>query len=307
MSPSGEKNRKTLLVLAALVGLPVLLLAIRFSLMRSAPKQEATETAQAPSSSQQSPASEQAEKTQSGNVSGDSSTKPQDSSSSQTALESSASPAQTQAPMQAQPPQPPRTSQQAAAPAVPQIVEPQGCVTLAFKHKKATGHTDEESCSQHKNLIRLPHANPTSVCVRVNKTPVRFQTVAGKPNEILLGAIAGPKSEITAQYCFGKASCADLKKDCVIPKDEFMDAIGASDDKLAQAGRWDAEGAGKDADVNAHLDAEMKRELDNLDRQVRGENGVFSDWIAGTPAISCEGKKDLLAKTTGKGAEKGAQ
>ncbi|MCM2322936.1 MAG: hypothetical protein NDJ90_06705 [Oligoflexia bacterium] len=282
MSLSGDKNRKTLLLLAALIGLPALLFLVRFGL-KSPESKKAEPQTETPSEAVTEIAKPETQK----EIAPAPITVPKEGESRKTVP---AVPTTPGAPLPTTPGLPPSQAK-VPAPVVTEAAPPQGCVTLVFHHKKQTGHTDEEACSQHKNLIKLPHANPTSLCVRVNKTPVRFQQIAGKPNEILVAAIAGPRSEITARYCFGKATC---QEDCTIPKDEFMDAIGGSDsDKLAGAGQWD--NGAKEADVNAHLDAEMKRELDNLDRHVRGDNGVFNGWLSGAPAAAC-GTKPVLVK-----------
>src|SRR5207245_943996 len=97
--------------------------------------------------------------------------------------------------------------------------------TMSFHHKTLASHPNEESCSHHKNLIRIknPGFTSKSLCIRVNNTPVHFSAVKGKKNEFIIGPIAGPNAKITARYCVGKMKCSE---DCTIPKDEFMDAIG---------------------------------------------------------------------------------
>jgi len=167
--------------------------------------------------------------------------------------------------------------------------EPEGCVTFAYRHKKASGHTSDDACSHHKNLIQLKHVavNPSTVCVRVNKRPVAFQTVKGHADQILIGAVAGPNTDITVRYCLGKTKCSE---DCAIPKDEFLSAIGGSEieggGKVAQ---WDPAEAEKEADVNGHLDKDIKNELERLD-EARPDSrmaAVFQDWIAGQETAAC--------------------
>lgn len=161
-----------------------------------------------------------------------------------------------------------------------------GCVTVSFAHKKAPGHTSDESCTRHKNLVRIKHTAPTSVCIRVNKTPVKYEKVAGKPNEFIIGAVAGPKAEITATYCVGNAAC---KENCVIPKDDFLSAIGGEDkDGRAPAvAQWDAEDKhAKDTDVYGNLDESTRRELDHLD-QAEETAQLFQDWIRGAELPAC--------------------
>lgn len=183
-----------------------------------------------------------------------------------------------------------KQAQIAEAPAAPPVPT-QGCYTVTFHHKKTSGHSNEEACTQHKNLIRIPHPNPASICVRMNKVPVAFELVKGKTNELVVGAIAGPKAEITARYCVGHSTCAE---DCKIPKDDFMDAIGAGGEMAAPArvAQWDpADKADKDSDVNGHLDAEMKRELDKLDEApAQAATEIFKDWLTSSESPACGSK-----------------
>ncbi len=178
-------------------------------------------------------------------------------------------------------------AQTAQVAAVPK--EPEGCVTFAYRHKKSSGHTSDDACSHHKNLIRLKHVvvNPSTVCVRVNKRPVAFQTVKGHADQILIGAVAGPSTDITVRYCLGKTKCSE---DCAVPKDEFLSAIGGSEieggGKIAQ---WDPADVEKEADVNGNLDKDIKNELERLD-EARPDSrmaAVFQDWIAGQEAAAC--------------------
>lgn len=176
--------------------------------------------------------------------------------------------------------------------AVPKPVDT--CVTVAFRHKALPGHSDEEACSSHKNHIKLPHENikQDSLCVRVNGTPVHYVSVKGHSDEIVIGAIAGPKAKVTVKYCVGKATCAQVE-DCSIPKDEFMEAIGGNEgneSKNARLGQWDpAHPSEKEADVLAKLDGDVKRELaTNDDLNGRSNKGeIFKDWISEDPTPAC--------------------
>ena len=99
-------------------------------------------------------------------------------------------------------------------------------------------HGDEESCSHHKNMLKLTQPadlrmNAASVCVRVNGTPVHYLTVKGHADELLFGSVAGPKSKVTVRYCTGKAQGC-TKEDCTVPKDEFMEAIGGAEGDTAR-------------------------------------------------------------------------
>lgn len=166
------------------------------------------------------------------------------------------------------------------------------CFVVAYHHKPLPSHSSDEACSHHRNLIRLKHAgiNSPSLCIRVNGTPVKFQRVEGHPDQVLIGAVAGPKSVITARYCIGKVRC---NEDCTIPKDEFMDAIGGSDDDSGApaVAQWDADDTDEKetAEQTAKLTSELKRELASGDPEASGDGTyIFQDWL-GEPeaAFAC--------------------
>jgi hypothetical protein len=145
------------------------------------------------------------------------------------------------------------------------------CITLTYKHKKTTGHDTDETCGQHRNLLKLQHEtiNKKAICAKVDGTPVRFELTKAKTPAVVIGPYAGPNSKITVQYCLGKAA---LKEDCTIPKDEFMDAIGATEDSAPTA-QWDNNE--KVDDVTKQIDGEVMRELAS-----DGDLGIFDGWIA---------------------------
>jgi hypothetical protein len=161
------------------------------------------------------------------------------------------------------------------------------CFSLTFRHKPMPSHKDEEACSQHQNMLRLPHPsgtriNAASVCIRVNGTPVRHKRSAERADEYVIGAVAGPKAVITARFCVGKASCGEP---CSIPRDEFLEALGAGDaaEGEAPAARWEAADAGEGA---ARLDAEVRKELSELEA-AGAESSVFREWVAEQDAPGC--------------------
>ena len=163
----------------------------------------------------------------------------------------------------------------------------EGCLTLSYHHKKTAGHSSEESCLNHKNLIKLKHTNANSVCVRLNKTPVAFEKVPGKADEILVAPGAGPHAEITVRYCFGKKTCPE---DCTVPKDEFMGSIGASaqNEKTAQ---WDpsekADPSKPKLNVHAKIDSDLKKDLETLDEPDSASLSTFKDWVADAENPAC--------------------
>lgn len=285
MSIQNQNNKKKALIAGAVILLlPSLAFIVRMSQQRKAAMEQTQSAETAQFGSQSSVATSEAEsvsskstpvlgrskeeKTKAGLIPGQATSNAKDSAKG--GAEATAETTQAQAPVAG------GTQAKMETPTEP----PKGCVTITYQHRKTTGHNHEEACFQHKNLIRLKHDNVNSVCVRVNGTPVPFEFNKSKTNEILVAAVAGPKAQITARYCFGKTKCDE---NCTIPKDDFMDAIGG--DKPMQVAQWDAhDTVDKDSDVNAHLDSEMKKELDRLDRV---ETTVFADWIGGSEAPAC--------------------
>ncbi len=172
------------------------------------------------------------------------------------------------------PPNAPRGAAPASqAPAA--AAAPRGsCFTLSFTHPKAPGHEDLDDCAQHRNLVRAPQAeaNPQTVCVRVDGTPVAFERT---PKGFLLGPVAGPQSTITVRYCLGKPTCIDP---CQAPRDEFMAALGANPAQRAETSLGTVE-------------QEMAHELAD-----HADLALFSGWVSGKeqPA-ECAAKTPSLA------------
>ncbi|MCC7442315.1 MAG: hypothetical protein IT285_11815 [Bdellovibrionales bacterium] len=173
----------------------------------------------------------------------------------------------------------------AAAPARPP--EPKDeCFTLTFKHQDLAAHRDGEACLHHPNLMEIPaeRLNRKSVCVRVNGTPVKHAVDRKHAGRVLIGAVAGPQSEISVRYCTGKLTC---KEDCSVPKDEFLSAIGGA----ADGGSGFAEGQG------AQDDAALEKELRALNDASGGgsDKQAFSGWLKqGKPSGAC-GTKEVAA------------
>jgi hypothetical protein len=188
---------------------------------------------------------------------------------------------------------------QVVIPAAPPAPVYDQCITVTYAHKPSGSHPDEESCSHHKNMLKIPELEGKkiadgSLCVRVNGVPVHYLTVKKRPDELIFGAVAGPKSKVTVRYCTGLAKGCAIEK-CEIPKDEFMDAIGGGDGNKGQnpkLGQWDPTGpAQKEADVMAKLDATVKRELEtNNELNGRAPAGaLYKDWIGSTETAACGG------------------
>jgi len=158
------------------------------------------------------------------------------------------------------------------------------CFSIAFRHKKLGGHASDEDCSHHKNLLRMKHKNinPAALCIRVNGRPVAFQPVKGAPSDFLISSIAGPQAKIIANYCIGKARC---NEECKVPRDEFMEAIGGSDEESPKAGKWGAGEADARDIASAKMDAEIRKEMADID----AASDVFGDWILDAETVlSCQ-------------------
>ena len=185
-----------------------------------------------------------------------------------------------------------------AKPAEPE----QSCYSLTLNHKSMPGHSDMDSCSMHRNLIRIKHAqvNLKTLCVRVDGTPVAFQVKEQTKENIALtiGPIAGPTSKITARYCVGKEACPE---ECKIPKDEFMAAIGGDDEgtgavkaPTGKMAKWDANDQESDSDVSGELEADIQKELAE-----KTELALFEGWNPMTETTACPvktGEKTLISK-----------
>lgn len=143
--------------------------------------------------------------------------------------------------------------------------------------------------------------NPTSVCVRVNGVPVAHRTLGSKsaPTGVMIGAVAGPRAEVSVRYCTERETCTD---GCKVPKDEFLSAIGGAggedeaplpkrrkrDRRIAAAG-WSENDSGFNA-----ANAAVEKEMAALDRDTQGRAGgmsVFKDWIQQSQIEGCSGRK----------------
>jgi hypothetical protein len=168
---------------------------------------------------------------------------------------------------------------------------------ITFRHKKLATHASDDECSHHRNLLKLGHEdiNASTVCIRVNGTPVRHELVSGKTDEFIIGPVAGPHDTITARFCTGKTVCTEscnYPAKEIVKHDEFLDAIGgtdsADDNKVAH---WEAADAAKTAEVNQAVDGEIKKELQNQDEAAKkiaqSKMEIFKDWINESEQPSC--------------------
>lgn len=193
------------------------------------------------------------------------------------------------------------------APTAPGVTEKEkvtpalGCLSWTFTHAKTPGHKDRESCTQHRNLVKIPaikDLNLKSLCVRVDGTPVRFETQKqGDEVALLIGAIAGPGSKITIRGCGLKATCND---DCKIPKDEFMASIGGDEEADAPSpnrkiAKWDPHQKEEAQGLSAEMDAEIQKEIADA-QNLKTFNGWNTDHPTGIDAAGVCGKMISKAK-----------
>jgi hypothetical protein len=173
-----------------------------------------------------------------------------------------------------------------------------GCFTLTFKHKPMATHSSDDECSHHRNLIKLTRTDvhSSSVCIRVNGTPVRHEAVAGKADEFIIGAVAGPKDIVTARFCVGKAKCSEgcpYPKQEAAKKDEFLEAISGGSNDDSNVAQWEATDAQKNNEVNQALDGDLKKAVEEQElasqHTAAGNSklAVFKDWISGDIALAC--------------------
>lgn len=188
-------------------------------------------------------------------------------------------------------------SKSAATPMTPMTMT-DGCFTLTFAHKAMATHASDDECSHHRNLIKLPRTDvhASSVCIRVNGTPVRHEALTGKAGEFVIGAVAGPKDVVTARFCVGKAKCSEgcpYPKQEAAKKDEFLEAISGGSNEDTGLAQWEASDAQKNGEVNQALDGDLKKAVEEQElashRTAAGNSKleIFKDWIGGEMAMAC--------------------
>ncbi|MEK7689841.1 MAG: hypothetical protein AAB425_02345, partial [Bdellovibrionota bacterium] len=155
-------------------------------------------------------------------------------------------------------------------PAVEKPVARDGCFSRSFIHAKNPDHGDGEPCLLHDNAFSISDADATtgSICAEVNGKPVAHR--ASKSNGILtvaFGPHAGPNAVVQISYC---VAGSQLARECRVQKDEFLSALGADDDRGAQAGAWDTE-----------ADAQAEKEISKWKSELKdGGANLFKGWLA---------------------------
>lgn len=165
----------------------------------------------------------------------------------------------------------------------PAVEEP-ACKIVKMKPMDGKG-------TYRKNLLIIDSiVNAKSICVKVDGTPVKFDLFQKKSNQILIGGVRGSKAEIVVRFCREKNLC---KEDCKIPRDEFMDALGASDDKVDSAARWDD---GKESDNEKQVAKQMSAFKDDIKAIEAKAMAQMSKWDAKESAAACVGTGSVAQK-----------
>ncbi|MGK5089505.1 hypothetical protein WDW86_18290, partial [Bdellovibrionota bacterium FG-2] len=127
-----------------------------------------------------------------------------------------------------------------------------GCFTAIYKHQVVSpSHRSKEECVQHRNGLKFPpqveraSLNPKSVCVKVDGKPVAYEV---SELGVAFGPLAGPRS--TVQLTFGTKG-AKCKVPCIVPRDSFLESLGASGVSGA------ANAVGDDPEIRAELGPEL--------------------------------------------------
>lgn len=143
-----------------------------------------------------------------------------------------------------------------------------------------------------KNLLVLSDTelNSKTICVKVDGTPVKFSLYQKKANQILIDGVRGAKAEIQVRYCRDKQLC---KEDCKIPRDEFMDALGATDDKDDSNARWED---GKESDSEKDVAKQMNMFKEDLKAIEAKAMSQMSKWSALDVKAACEGPGSVAQK-----------
>ncbi|MBS1985415.1 MAG: hypothetical protein JST16_14715 [Bdellovibrionales bacterium] len=175
-----------------------------------------------------------------------------------------------------------------AAPAVPAVVEKpfEGCQRVVFDSKN-------ETQKYAKNVVKLNHKlfeqkiKWESLCVRVDNVPVKFNLDKQK-HEVTLSFVKGEKAKVSLSYCVGGAPCT---QSCVVPHDEFMEALTGSED----ADDDSRLGAGWGGGMRGT--ASLSKEEQELEKQISSLSGVLGEetrkgvndaWVLNGAAEECE-------------------
>lgn len=149
---------------------------------------------------------------------------------------------------------------------------------------EVTYESDKKDLSAYsRNLVRLPVSefNAKSVCIKVNGTPVKFVANKNKKNEFIIGAMNRSNSKITVRYCQETAQC---KESCVVPKDEFFEALAGEED-LSHPEQV-AQGFGE-SETDQKVERELAAFKDDLNGADQEKGQFYAEWKNTAPVPAC--------------------
>ncbi len=168
------------------------------------------------------------------------------------------------------------------------------CYKMTYKRDKDRSPKKLEEYARLQNIITLQEAGiqPQSLCVRVNGTPVKFETAKNHENpaklDVIVNGSAGPNAEISAHYCVGKVLCQET---CKVPVDEFMAALGdAGQANLggAEYTNWDKQAKKKGPSAHEKtLEKELNAFQNELTKALNQKGAISRAWLVKERAGAC--------------------
>jgi hypothetical protein len=170
-----------------------------------------------------------------------------------------------------------------------------GCVLVTYQPKQ-TGRDGAHRYARNKLALTEEARGNKSLCVRIDGTPVKFSYSSAKKEEVVIGPVQKANSVVTVRYCRGSLQCTES---CVVPKDEFMDALAGDDSENAgvATAQWDPKSKGASAE-EAAADKELEAMEDALSEDRK--QSVFSSWLAERQSPACEGKTEQKQSVQGR-------
>jgi len=141
---------------------------------------------------------------------------------------------------------------------------------------------------EFKNLIQLPdekNINNKSVCIRVDGTPVKKTLYKKKARSFIIEPVAHADSKIEVAFCTGNKKC---NQDCVVPKDDFLIAIGGSEDEIGDLSAPSEGWAGKKRTQDeAAIEKRSKEIRELLTVGDDSESKIFNGWAVKNKNPGC--------------------
>jgi len=160
------------------------------------------------------------------------------------------------------------------------------CVLVSYETKNATAKSGPHRYM--KNKLKLPEDARTAsnFCVRVDGTPVKYQFSNKSKEELVIGMVGKPNSAVTVRYCRNHVVC---NENCVIPKDEFMEALAGDDaeEKGAITAHWNPK-----TNSASQEEVAVDHELEGMEDALTDDRkpGVFSAWLVARQTPACVDK-----------------